>query len=121
MIHEFQSPFFQPLHMRDMMDAKNINYKSIGHTPHEPIEINKRIIATKFGTNCDILPINKVYVNNIDETLLYEQLWTMPIVVRYVSFIEVAMMPYTPTNNPRNVTKNILFRKQCPFASPKYY
>jgi hypothetical protein len=46
---------------------------SFGHTPHEPIEINKKSIATKFGTNCDNLPINKVYATSIDETWLYEQ------------------------------------------------
>ncbi len=75
MIHEFQGnrPFFQPLHMKDMMDAKNITYKPIGHTTHEPIEINQKSIATKFGTNCDNLPINKVYATITNETWLYEQ------------------------------------------------
>ncbi len=93
MIHEFQGnrPFFQPLHMRDMMDAKNINYKPIGHTPHEPIEINKKSIATKFGTNCDNLPINKIYAISIDENWLYEQPQTMPIVACYVSYVKVPM------------------------------
>jgi hypothetical protein len=93
MIHEFQGnrPFFQPLHMRGMMDAKNINYKPIGHTPHEPIEINKKSIATKFGTNCDNLPINKIYAISIDENWLYEQPQTMPIVACYVSFVKIPM------------------------------
>jgi hypothetical protein len=62
-IHEFQGsrPIFQPPHMKDMMDAKDGNYKLDGHTTHEPIEINEKSIAIKFGTNCDNLHTNKVY------------------------------------------------------------
>lgn len=53
MIHEFQGRrlLFQLPHMRDMMDAKDDNYKHVGHTTHAPIEINEEFTILKFGTN----------------------------------------------------------------------
>jgi hypothetical protein len=54
--------------MKDMMDAKDGNYKLDGHTTHETIEINEKSSSTKFGTNCDNLHTNKVYVINTNET-----------------------------------------------------
>ncbi len=58
MIYEFQGRklVFQLSHMRDMMNAKNDNYKLVGHTTHAPIEINEKFTIVKFGTNCDNLP-----------------------------------------------------------------
>jgi hypothetical protein len=54
--------------MRDMMDAKDDSYKHVSHMTHAPIEINEEFTIVKFGTNCDKLPTNKMYIVNIDET-----------------------------------------------------
>jgi hypothetical protein len=93
MIHEFQGRrlLFQLPHMRDMMDAKDDNYKHVGHTTHAPIEINEKFTILTFGTNCDNLPKNKMYVVNIDETRLYKQPLSMLITSCRVNFIKVPM------------------------------
>jgi hypothetical protein len=96
MIHEFQGsrPIFQPLHMKDMMDAKDGNYKLDGHTTHEPIEINEKSTTAKFGTNYDNLQTNKVYAINTNETWLYEQPQTIHVAAHCV-----CVCLYSPSRN----------------------